>query len=236
MSVGDGEAGGRAGGASVVGPGIADRVVVWAGFPLLGAGLGWLAAALAPWAASLRWVPFQGPLELVASIPNPQATIGGLVLGVVAGVVVAFLAEQDRMVVTVDDEQVTIAHGESVRTVHRSAITAVFLDGGQLVVLGRATEELAREGGDHDGRRLARTLLAHGYPWRADGDPHRDAYRRWVPDDPDLTAGAHALFRARALAVEKKDRQDTEQLRGELGRLGLVVREEGGRQFWRRTA
>ncbi|RCV50311.1 hypothetical protein DEF23_17090 [Marinitenerispora sediminis] len=218
-----------------MGPQVAERLLVWGGFPLLGAGAGWLLAWLAPWAASLRWVPFQGPLELVASIPHPQAAIGGIALGVGAGLVVAFLAEQDTLVVTVDDEQVTLVHGESVRTARRDDVAAAFLEGPHLVLLGRSAAELARVAGDRDARRLARAFEAHGYPWRADGDPHREEYRRWIPEDPDLAAGAHALFRARAAALRKKDRADAEQLRGEFGRLGLVVRDESGRQFWRRT-
>jgi hypothetical protein len=39
---------------------------------------GWVCA----WATSLPWVPFQGPLELVVSVPDPQATIGSLALGI----------------------------------------------------------------------------------------------------------------------------------------------------------
>jgi hypothetical protein len=36
---------------------------------------------------SLPWVPFRGPLELLASAPGPDATIGSLVPGLARGVV-----------------------------------------------------------------------------------------------------------------------------------------------------
>jgi hypothetical protein len=67
------------------------------------------------------------------------------------------------------------------------------------------------------------------------GDPHKDEYRRWVEDLPDLPAGADAVLKARARALDRGDKEDAAQLRLELGKLGIVVRDEGKRQFWRRT-
>ena len=96
------------GGATVVAPGPLERALVWMGFPLVGAGAGWLLGWLAGWASSLPWVPFQGPLELLASVPDPQARIGSLALGLLGGLVVAVLAERDYVKVTVADDQVTI--------------------------------------------------------------------------------------------------------------------------------
>jgi hypothetical protein len=222
------------GGATVVAPAPAERALVWVGFPLIGAVAGWLLKSLAEWATTLPWVPFQGPLELVASVPEPYATIGSLALGAAGGLVVAVLAEQDYVRVAVDDDEVTISRGGSSRRVPRASVAAVFLDGKQLVLLGHATEELDREGGDlPDGKRLQVAFEARGYPWVPGGDPHKDAYRRWVEDLPELPAGADAIFRARARALDRGDKEDAAQLRQELGRLGIVVREEGKRQFWR---
>lgn len=224
------------GGATVVAPPPAERALVWVGFPLIGAAAGWLLKSLAEWATSLPWVPFQGPLELVASVPDPQATIGSLALGVAGGLVVAVLAEQDYVRVTVEDDQLTVTRGGSSRRVPRASVEAVFLDGKQLVLLGHETDELVREGGDlPDAERLQAAFRAHGYPWVPGGDPHKDEYRRWVEDLPDLPAGADAVLKARARALDRGDKEDAAQLRLELGKLGLVVRNEGKRQFWRRT-
>jgi hypothetical protein len=209
---------------------------VWVGFPLIGAAAGWLLKSLAEWATSLPWVPFQGPLELVASVPDPQATIGSLALGVAGGLVVAVLAEQDYVRVTVEDDQLTVTRGGSSRRVPRASVEAVFLDGKQLVLLGHETDEVVREGGDlPDAERLQAAFRAHGYPWVPGGDPHKDEYRRWVEDLPGLPAGADAVLKARARALDRGDKEDAAQLRLELGKLGIVVRDEGKRQFWRRT-
>jgi hypothetical protein len=189
---------------------------------------------VAGWVASLAWAPFQGPFKLVASIPEPQATIGALVVGAVAGLVLALLAAMERLTVTVSDDQVAVARGESTREIKRASLGAVFRDGKQLVLLGRATDELAREACDLDDGQLANAFLIHGYPW-VNGDPHKDEYRRWVEDTPDLPVGANALFKARAKALDKGDADDAAQLRAELAKLGIVVREEKKRQYWRRT-
>jgi hypothetical protein len=224
------------GGATVVAPPPAERALVWVGFPLIGAAAGWLLKSLAEWATSLPWVPFKGPLELVASVPDPQATIGSLALGVAGGLVVAVLAEQDYVRVIVEDDQLTVTRGGSSRRVPRASVEAVFLDGKQLVLLGHETDEVVREGGDlPDAERLEAAFRAHGYPWVPGGDPHKDEYRRWVEDLPDLPAGADAVLKARARALDRGDKEDAAQLRLELGKLGIVVRDEGKRQFWRRT-
>jgi hypothetical protein len=165
---------------------------------------------------------------------DPQATIGSLALGIAGGLVVAVLAEQDYVRVTVADDQLTLTRGGSSRRVPRASVEAVFLDGKQLVLLGPETDELAREGGDlPDAERLEAAFRAHGYPWVPGGDPHKDAYRRWVEDLPDLPARADAVLKARARALARGDKEDAAQLRRELGKLGIVVRDEGKRQFWR---
>ncbi|MER6946572.1 hypothetical protein ABT294_21325 [Nonomuraea sp. NPDC000554] len=221
---------------TVVARPVGERVLVWCGAPLLGAGAGWLLKVVADWATSLPWTPFQKPLELIASLPAGPVTIAVVALGSVAGLVVAFLAERDYVTVVVDDDQVTIAYRESRREVRRASIEAVFLDRKRLVLLGHATEELVRQTGDlPDAKRLSDAFQAHGYPWRSGGDPHGNDFRRWVADHPDLSAAAHAFLKARERALDQGDGGDAEQLRAELAEHGIVVREEGKRQYWRRT-
>jgi hypothetical protein len=103
------------GGATVVALPPVERALVWVGFPLIGGGAGWLLQWLAGWATALPWVPFKGPLELVALVPDPHATIGSLALGIAGGLVIAVTAEQDYLKVTVEDDQVTIARASSRR-------------------------------------------------------------------------------------------------------------------------
>jgi hypothetical protein len=211
--------------------------LMWSGLPLVGAGLGWLLQALAGWLSELPWVPFKGLVELIASAADnePLATIVSLAAGAVVGLVLAFMGAMEALVVRITDSEVTLRRGDSRQTYNRGAVQAVFVDGKQLVLLGREADELAREGSDLGADRLRDGFLAHGYPWAAAGDPYRDEFRRWVPDDPELPGSAGALLKARAKALEKGDKTDVAELRAELAKLGVVVREEAKRQYWRRT-
>lgn len=210
--------------------------LMWVGLPLAGAGAGWLLQALAGWLADLPWVPFKGLIELIASVADnePAATVVSLAAGGVVGLVLAFIGAMEMLVVRVSDGEVTLRRGDKTQTVNRIAVRAVFVDGKQLVLVGRDAEELAREGFDLGADRMRDAFLAHGFPW-VESDPYRDEFRRWVPDDPELPGSAGALLKARAKALEKGDSSDVAELRGELAKLGVVVRDEDKRQYWRRT-
>jgi hypothetical protein len=209
--------------------------LLWVGFPLVGAALGLVLKLIAEWVATLTWAPLQGPFELIASIREPYAWMGALVVGGVAGLAFSYLAAKDSLAVTVSGEGVAFDRGGTAREVPRVGLTAVFLDGKQLVLLGSRTEELARERSDLSRRELREAFVAQGYPW-LDEDPHRAEFRRWVPDLPGLPAGADALLKARAKALAKWDGNDAAELRAELVRLGVVVRDEKKRQFVRTYA
>lgn len=216
-----------------------ERLLVWGGFPLAGAALGGLVWLVAGWVVSLRWVPMRGPFKLVDSLPDVPAALGCLGVGAAAGLVLAFLAEHEYVTVVVSDDRVVCTRAGVKRSVPRAAVKAVFADEGRLVLLDRQGREAVvysvRESADlPDAQRLARAFKAHGYPWSIAGDPYRSGYRRWVPDMDGLPAGANALLRARARALEGGDGEEAAQLREELARMGLVVREDRKkRQFWR---
>lgn len=218
------------------------RAVTWFGLPLVGAGLGWLLKAMAGWVISLPWAPFQGPFrladQLIRSVGEPQATVGVLALGVVVGLGFALIAEQERLLLILSKGLVTLKRGETLRGIGRASVGAVFLDGRFLVLLGHAGEELAKERSDLDRGRLEQAFLRSGFPWLADGDPYRDDYRLWVEGAHDLPPSAGALLAARERALARGDdgKEDAAALRAELARLGIVIREEKRRQYWRRTS
>ncbi len=207
--------------------------VVWLGFPVLGAGAVWLLKAIAGWVAGLQWAPFQGPFKLVASIGEPQASIGALAIGAVAGLVVAAMAVGDFLQVHVSPAEVRFKRGaKPERRVAREAVMGSFHDAGHLVLLGAGGAELAREKHDLERAELGKAFETHGWPWLS-ADPHAGQFRRFVDDDPDLPPSANAMLKARAVAVSKNDNHDLAELRDELAKLGVVVRDEKKRQYWR---
>lgn len=208
--------------------------LLWVVFPLAGAGLAVLLRLLAGWLAGLPGRPGPGWFRLLGDAPEPWATLVAVVVGLVAGLLFTGYAQSESLTVTVAGDRLTLARGERTTTLMREEVGAVFLDGRDLVVLGPDTAERARVENDQGRDRLERALAGHGYPWHAHGDPHRDAYRRWVPGLPDLPPGADALLRARERALTRKDTGDAAELRAELAQWGLVVRDEDTRQHWRR--
>jgi hypothetical protein len=219
---------------TVVDPGWANGLW-WVVLTVLGAAAGWLLRVATDWVASLPWVPLPGPLELLASLPEPASTIAAVGLGAAAGLAIAYQGQRESLAVTVSPGRVALKRAGATTALPRSSIGAVFLDRKQLVVLGPSGEELARVPSDLDAGRLGPAFEAYGYPWRP-ADPYQDHYRRWVPEAPDLPAAANALLAARERALGRRDREDAAELRAELARLGIVVREEQRRQYWRRHA
>lgn len=214
---------------TVVEEGSGTRLVRWVGLPAAGTVAVWLLKLAAEWLVTLRWVPFKGPLELIDSIPEPAATLGALGVGLVIGVLLALTAHSESLTVAVSDEQVTLTDGENrTSTFPREQVSAVFRDRNRLVLLGPDTGELARKTHDLSPERLSEAFHAHGYPW-TDGDPHAERYRRWVPDTPGLPTGANALLTAR----DKAGSDDSKELRAELAKLGVLVRDDRGKQYWR---
>ncbi|MFI6233459.1 hypothetical protein ACIBD9_07865 [Micromonospora sp. NPDC050784] len=220
---------------TVVTGGPLELAVLWVGFPLLGAGAGWLLAAATGWLARLPWVPFGDLIEWLDRLPEPQATAGTIAVGVVAALVIAGIGTAERLIVTVDAAQVQLRRSDENRTVARADTRVVFVADKHLVLLDADDAELVRESTDLPATKLAAAFREHGWGW-ADDDPHRSAYRLWVPDLPGLPAGADALLRARERAIQRDRRDDARELRRELGQIGVVLRDEGKRQYWRLTA
>lgn len=201
---------------------------------VVGAALGWGLLALLGWLLGLPWIPFRGPLQLVDSIPDQVALPVLIGLGVIAGTFFGTYALKDEPFVTVGDDQVRLKRGEADRRLPRTAVDAVFLDGKNLVLLAGDGNELAREKVDHPAATLAEAFTRHGYPWR-DADPRAGDFRLWTDTAQGLPPGAGALLGIRARALKDGKSADAADLRAELVNLGVVVRDEGGKQYWRRA-
>jgi hypothetical protein len=215
---------------TVVGGSAWRTVSVYLVFALVGAGAGWLVGVLADWLVTLPWAPMQGPARLVASIPAPWLPVAGSVAGLVLGLV----AQYEQLAIRLSDDRVVFTSKGREEEFARDTVAGAFQDGKHLVLLGHDGGELARQECDVDVGRVAGAFTAHGYAW-ADADPYKDEFRRWVPDTPGLPGGADAVLKARQKSLEKKGASDgdVQDLRAELARLGVVVRDEKRRQYWR---
>ena len=215
---------------TVLGQPVWETTCVYAAFVLAGAGVGWVVDLLADWLVALPWAPMRGPAELVTAVP----TLALLAAGAAAGLVLGLVAQHEQLVIRLSTDRIVLACKGREREFPRDAVATAFRDGRQLVLLGRDSGELARQECDVNLDRVAEAFTAHGYVW-ADADPHRDEFRRWVPGTPGLPEGANALLKARQISLEKKGASDGDasELREELARLGVVVRDENRHQYWR---
>ncbi|GAA0953455.1 YqeB family protein [Actinocorallia libanotica] len=199
-------------------------------FLLLGAGIGWLIGPLADWLLTLPWAPMQGPAELVASIPLPWLPVAGTVAGLALGLI----AQHEQLTIRLTGDHVVLVSGDREHDFPREAIVLACRDGKQLVLLGHDGGELDRQECGLGFGRVAAAFTAHGYAW-ADADPHKDEFRPWVPGSHGLPEGANAILEARQKLLKDEDasERDIRELRAELARLGVVVRNEKHRQYWR---
>jgi hypothetical protein len=210
------------------------RAAVWLALPLVGAGLLLGLDRVADRVVQLPWAPLRGPFRLIQQVPEPQATIGALALGAVAGLVLAYFVDQESLTVRLSGTEMALTRPGATTTMPLAEVAVVFREKDRLVVLGRTGRELAREPCHLAPARLERALRDRGVVWVA-RDPYADTYRRWIPGSPEVPAAANAVFAARQAAIRGGDGRDVAELRAELARLGFVVRDEHKRQYWRRT-
>ncbi|MFD7914859.1 hypothetical protein ACFV30_29750 [Streptomyces sp. NPDC059752] len=218
---------------SALGQSTTEFVLVGAAFLAVGAGVGWLVKTLAKWIVTLPWAPLQGPAELLTELPEPALTIAVVCAGALLGIGIVVYGRFEDLSAEISNADIALTRKGQTTQIVGSDVAMVFLDGNQFVVLGRDGGELAREKCDFKKGRVAEAIRSHGYTW-VDRDPHKDDYRPWVPETPGLPEGANALLKARSLALKKRDSDDElRELREELARMGVVVRDEKARQYWR---
>jgi hypothetical protein len=215
-----------------LGPSAADLVSLLVLAPLIGMGVGLVMPWVAMWVEDLPWVPFQGPLELVASMPWGWATAAGCVAGLVFGAGLAVVTIRDALRVVVAPEAVSFDKRGVTRVVAHSDVSAVFLVGGRLVVVDGASREVLCDEVDAKPERIEEAFRSHTYPWRQD-DPYAEAFQRWVPETPDLPGSVNAVFAARETSLLEKNVEDADDLRSELLKKGFVARDQKARQYWR---
>lgn len=183
---------------------------------------------IAGWAADVRWPPFRGLFRLIDRHSGTGVTVGVIAVGAVAGLLMALTGHGEKLAVTVDPDGADLRRDGRTRRFTRADTDAVFVDGKHLVLVDAGAHELAREKSDLDAGQLAAAFRGQGWPWR-DADPYAGDFRLWVDGLPDLPPGADPLLRARSRAAG----DDAAELRSELVRIGVVVRDERKRQYVR---
>ncbi|AEV86281.1 hypothetical protein ACWT_5263 [Actinoplanes sp. SE50] len=206
-----------------------DRVLIAAGPAVLGLLLAGVLPIGARWALGLHLpLPLRPAVTVVARVDAPWEFAVQAVLLAGAGLIASAALHERLIPISVSPDRLRLGGTE----LARAGIAAIYPDRDTLIVLDHESRPAAR--GIPRARRgtLAATLREFGYPWR-DTDPYADVYRPWTAGADGLPPAVEAVLAARAVALERKAGRETAALRDSLARLGHVVRDEGGRQFWR---
>lgn len=210
----------------------ADKVILWVGFPIAGLVLGWFLPRIAKWGSSLPWVPFQGPLKLIASYNGVWVGFITMILGLIAGIALTFLTFHESLEVSIYDDKVILKLRNEETILNKKDILLVFLDKKQLVLLGNDEKEIFRYKQELNEKTVRTAFLQHNYSW-SDKEPFKEDFKKWVVDSPDLSPAANALLKARKIAIENGEDEEVFQLAKELWKLRVSVKENDNRQYYR---
>nr|WP_042186706.1 hypothetical protein [Kibdelosporangium sp. MJ126-NF4]CEL17476.1 unknown [Kibdelosporangium sp. MJ126-NF4]CTQ91297.1 unknown [Kibdelosporangium sp. MJ126-NF4] len=211
------------------------HVMRWTAFPGGGAVLGVAVAFLPGWIAALPWAPHQQEIAELAEAIGPTATIALAITGGLIGGLVTPMACQYIVVVTISAASVALDRRDNTAVFRSAKVSGAFVDAKHLVVLGAHGEELARERTDLKPDKLRAGFETHGYDWH-ERDPYGDMFTRWIDGSSGLSRNTHTLLRARQTAIRNGDTDELRDLRRELARHGVVVRDDGKHQYWRPAA
>ncbi|MCX4667595.1 hypothetical protein OG453_13135 [Streptomyces sp. NBC_01381] len=216
-----------------------DLLVVLIGMPVLGLLLGAALPPLARRLAKAPVLPWRDGITFVGSLDTPWQTgiamAVGLAAGLVAGLLIALTELTEALKLKLTDDHLETDRNDLTRTIARAEVSAVFLDGKDLVILDGTSRQFARGPRTASPSTLAKAFRTHGYPWR-ESDPHAPLFHRWIPGVPALPAEAHALLAARKAALKRKSAEDARDIVESLQDLGYVVRDNDKNQYWRRLA
>ncbi|MGE8205324.1 YqeB family protein [Heyndrickxia sp. NPDC080065] len=209
-----------------------DKAILWLGFPLAGLVLGWFLPSIAKWGSSLPWVPFQGPLKLIASYNGAWVGFITMLLGLIAGIALILLSFHESLEISIYDNKVILKLRNEETILYKKDISLVFMDGNQLALLGNDEKEIFRYKQELNKNTVRTAFLQHNYPW-SDEEPFKEDFKKWVVDCPDLSPAANALLKARKIAIEKGEAKEAFQLAKELWKIRISVKENDKRQYYR---
>ena len=107
---------------TVIGHSAADKLLLFGGLPLIGLVIGFFLPRIADWAVRQKWVPFEGVFRLITTWDGWWVAAICIALGLAAGVVLAGMALDDTLKVTVTGQSVEFLKHQKTVTVPRSEV------------------------------------------------------------------------------------------------------------------
>ncbi|KIL74027.1 MULTISPECIES: YqeB family protein [Bacilli] len=217
---------------TVLGLSTGEKVILIIMPPVLGALLGWFIPTIAGWAIKIPFIPFEGVLEWIAALESQWVSVIAAFIGVLAGVFFIFYAFSESLKITITDKEVKLNFKEKVNNIHKKEISAIYMEGKDLVFLSTGGNELFRGQPVSKKELVSETFKQHRYPWK-DKDPYENQYQRWVADHPAFPPHVNALLSARERALKNDETEEAKVLQKDVADHGVVIRDQDKRQYVR---
>src|SRR5699024_12379508 len=114
---------------------------------------------------------------------------------------------------------------EKINNIHKKEISAIYMEGKDLVFLSTDRNELFRGHPESKKELVPKAFKQHRYPWE-DKDPYENQYQRWVAEHPAFPPYVNALLSARERAVENDEIEEAKVLRKNEADHDDVIRDE----------
>lgn len=211
-----------------------DKVIILLFFIVIFGLSGWFIPVIANALLNFEIIPYIKIVEFIASFEHTKTSIIATIIGVIIAVIFAIAIIVESLKVTITPQNIMLTVKDKTETIDKKEISAIFMDKRELVILGPHSNELYREEFDVKKAKVKEAFQYYRYPWY-DEDPYIDEYERWVKDHPDFPEKINALLKARQVALEDDETDEAKQLRRDLAKLGVVIKDKKKAQYVRMT-
>lgn len=139
---------------------------LFAGGGLLLTGLGPIVAA---WLAEqdFPFVPFGGPLRWIGDLDSGWAWAARIAIGLLAGLVFAFIVITEAWVLEVHDDHVIATLGDDRRRIEHDAVVGIYLEKKRVVIDGREGRTLFDKEIEAKRDTIREAFVSRGYPFES---------------------------------------------------------------------
>lgn len=155
-------------------------------------------------------------------------------IGLIAGILIALYIFTEILKMEVHRDYMIIDIFDRKTEIQKRDIESVFKEGKRLVIVNKDGLELLRESTDHSTERLKNAFQKFHYPW-VSHDPHAEVFFEWSVDQKELSRRANDILYDRRQALRDEEEKKSKNLRQDLMEIGIVVKDEGSRQYIRIT-
>lgn len=182
-----------------------------------------------------RMIPFLSDSQAIDFITGLEGNWLQWVLAIIGLVIGGFLSiyiYTEILKMEINRDFVVIDIFDKKTEILKSDIESVFKEGKKLVIIDKEGFELLREDTDYSAERLKNTFKKFHYPWVSQ-DPHAEAFFEWSVNHRDVGQRANDILYDRLQAKRDDEDKKVKELRQDLMEMGVVVKDEGNRQYIR---